>query len=58
MSGKDKKITSFGLRQLVISNFMKMKSYGEISELLNIKKNTVGDIERRFKKEDRIFYIL
>lgn len=51
--GKD---TTFNQRQLVIFHHANGKRIREISELLQIKFNTVGDIIRRYeyKNEDRI----
>lgn len=48
------KNSSFDKRQLVIYHYAKGKSYREIGEIVNLSKSTVGDIIKRYEKEDRI----
>lgn len=48
------KYIPFDLRQLIIFNYYKGLEYREISKVFQISKCTIGDIIKRFKKEDRI----
>ncbi|XP_070529853.1 uncharacterized protein [Cardiocondyla obscurior] len=52
--GRKRKNTSFDMRQLVIFHCEKGKSIRAISNMLRIAKSTVGDIIKRYRKEDRI----
>lgn len=55
--GRKGKNTSLEQRKLVILHYENGKKYKDIAEMLNIKPNTVGDIIRRYKNEDRIEFI-
>lgn len=52
--GRKGKNTSLEQRKLVILHYEKGKTYKLIAEMLNMKPNTVGDIVRRYKNEQRI----
>lgn len=49
-----KKKYVFQCKTLVIFHCEKEKSYCEIGALLNLNKNTIADIIRRFQRENRI----
>lgn len=55
--GQRGKNSSFDQRQLVIYHFEKGKTYRKIAEVLQMKRNTVGNIIKRYRNEDRIHLI-
>jgi len=56
--GHKGKNSSFDKRQLVIFHYKKGKSHQEIGKLINLSKNMVADIVKRYVREDRIESIL
>lgn len=54
MAANKNKNTTFEQRQIVIFNHTKGISIRQIGKTLNIPKSTVGDIIKRYQREDRI----
>ena len=48
------KNSSFDKRQFIIFYYEKDKSYREVDKLINLSKNTIADIVKRYVREDRI----